>query len=115
LRRSRHQLTSGFGSVGSRNDRQRGGIHAARLRTSPGRDPLSLGLATSAVNPRHYRAERPKLTKGQKPYAIIFSCADSRVPPEIVFDESLGRLFVIRVPSPPPPARIDGDRNLCRW
>ncbi len=53
--------------------------------------------ATSAVNPRHYRAERPKLTKRQKPYAIVLSCADSRVPPEIVFDESLGRLFVIRV------------------
>ncbi len=53
--------------------------------------------ATSAVNPRQYRAERPKLTRGQTPYAIILSCADSRVPPEIVFDESLGRLFVIRV------------------
>jgi carbonic anhydrase len=53
--------------------------------------------ATSAVRPRHYRAERPALTKGQKPYAIVLSCADSRVPPEIVFDESLGRLFVIRV------------------
>jgi len=53
--------------------------------------------ATSTVNPRHYRAERPKLTKGQRPYAIVLSCADSRVPPEIVFDESLGRLFVIRV------------------
>lgn len=44
--------------------------------------------ATSAVKPRHYRAERPTLTKGQKPYAIVLSCADSRVPPEIVFDES---------------------------
>ncbi len=53
--------------------------------------------ATSAVHPRHYRAERPRLTKGQSPYAIVLSCADSRVPPEIVFDESLGRLFVIRV------------------
>lgn len=53
--------------------------------------------ATSTVNPRHYRAERPKLTKGQRPYAIVLSCADSRVPPELVFDESLGRLFVIRV------------------
>jgi carbonic anhydrase len=53
--------------------------------------------ATSAVKPRRYRAERPKLTKGQQPYAIVLSCADSRVPPEIVFDESLGKLFVIRV------------------
>ena len=31
------------------------------------------------------------------PYAIVLGCSDSRVPPEIVFDESVGRLFVIRV------------------
>lgn len=53
--------------------------------------------ATSAVRPRRYRAERPALTKGQHPYAMVLSCADSRVPPELVFDESLGRLFVVRV------------------
>ena len=35
--------------------------------------------------------------QGQKPYAIILSCSDSRVPPEIVFDETLGQLFVVRV------------------
>jgi carbonic anhydrase len=34
---------------------------------------------------------------GQQPYAIILSCADSRVPPEIVFDQGLGDVFVIRV------------------
>ena len=41
--------------------------------------------------------EREKLTSTQKPYAIILSCSDSRVPPEIIFNESLGKLFVIRV------------------
>ena len=40
---------------------------------------------------------REKLVGGQKPYAIILSCSDSRVPPEIVFDETLGQLFVVRV------------------
>ncbi len=40
---------------------------------------------------------RAKLVQGQKPYAIILSCSDSRVPPEIVFDETLGQLFVVRV------------------
>jgi carbonic anhydrase len=40
---------------------------------------------------------REALVKGQRPYAIILSCSDSRVPPEIVFDETLGRLFVVRV------------------
>jgi carbonic anhydrase len=33
------------------------------------------------------------------PYAIVLGCSDSRVPPEIIFDESIGRLFVIRVAS----------------
>ena len=42
-------------------------------------------------------ATREKLAKGQKPYAIILSCSDSRVPPEIIFDKSLGEIFVVRV------------------
>jgi carbonic anhydrase len=40
---------------------------------------------------------REKLAKGQNPYAVILSCSDSRVPPELVFDKGLGELFVIRV------------------
>lgn len=40
---------------------------------------------------------REALAKGQKPYAIILSCSDSRVPPEIIFDKSLGEIFVVRV------------------
>ena len=40
---------------------------------------------------------RSELTKSQHPYAIILSCSDSRVPPELVFDEGLGDLFGIRV------------------
>lgn len=33
---------------------------------------------------------------GQKPFAVVLSCSDSRVPPEIVFDQGLGDLFVVR-------------------
>ena len=40
---------------------------------------------------------RGELTKSQHPFAAIVSCSDSRVPPEIVFDEGLGDLFVVRV------------------
>ena len=40
---------------------------------------------------------RFELTKGQRPIAIILGCSDSRVPAEIVFDQGLGDLFVIRV------------------
>ena len=40
---------------------------------------------------------RGELASGQKPFAIILGCSDSRVPAEIVFDQGLGDLFVIRV------------------
>ena len=40
---------------------------------------------------------RDELTAGQQPFAIILGCSDSRVPAEIVFDQGLGDLFVIRV------------------
>jgi len=40
---------------------------------------------------------RNELTGGQQPYAIVLSCADSRVVPELAFDTGLGELFVVRV------------------
>lgn len=42
-------------------------------------------------------SRRGQLTSGQEPYAIILSCADSRVVPELAFDAGLGELFVVRV------------------
>ena len=42
-------------------------------------------------------SRRQELTKGQHPFAIVLSCADSRVPPELVFDQGLGDIFIIRV------------------
>jgi carbonic anhydrase len=43
------------------------------------------------------RARRIELATGQAPFAAILGCSDSRVPVEIVFDQGLGDLFVIRV------------------
>lgn len=37
-----------------------------------------------------------RLSQGQKPHAIVLSCSDSRVPPEVVFDQKLGEIFVVR-------------------
>lgn len=51
------------------------------------RDPDTLGSG----------ARRRELSAGQEPFAIILGCSDSRVPAEIVFDQGLGDLFVIRV------------------
>jgi len=50
-------------------------------------------LMESLTNPER----RVELASGQEPFAIILGCSDSRVPAEIVFDFSLGHLFVIRV------------------
>src|SRR6187397_2085584 len=53
---------------------------------------ISLGMTSEQAAKR-----RGELTKSQHPFAIILSCSDSRVPPEIIFDEGLGDLFIIRV------------------
>jgi len=54
-------------------------------------------FATGAVRrPDVSTNRRADLAAGQAPFALIFSCVDSRVPPELVFDQGLGHLFVCR-------------------
>lgn len=48
------------------------------------------------IHPRQSPERIREVAKGQKPYAVIVGCADSRVPNEIIFDEGLGDLFIIR-------------------
>ena len=48
-------------------------------------------------HPDETPARRRELQAGQHPFAVILSCADSRVPPELILDQGLGDLFVIRV------------------
>lgn len=50
-----------------------------------------------AARPHQTPKRRTDLVKGQTPMAIVLGCSDSRVPPEIVFDQGLGDLFVVRV------------------
>ena len=40
--------------------------------------------------------DRSRLASGQQPHAVVLSCSDSRVPPEVVFDQKLGEIFVVR-------------------
>jgi carbonic anhydrase len=48
-------------------------------------------------HPRRDGKRRAALSEGQAPYAVVVGCADSRVPPEVVYDEGLGVLFTVRV------------------
>ena len=72
----------------------------------PARDALALlregnrrfvSEASSSRDTVESRARRLELAEGQEPFAAILGCSDSRVPVEIIFDQGLGDLFVIRV------------------
>jgi len=63
-----------------------------RLRSGNRRFAAGSGGGTVAS-----RLRRAELAVGQEPFAVVLGCSDSRVPAEIVFDQGLGDLFVIRV------------------
>ncbi|HSI32190.1 MAG: carbonic anhydrase [Phycisphaerae bacterium] len=66
----------------------------ALRRLVDGNERFVSGRATVTCPTRETLA---KLSAGQRPYATILGCSDSRVPPEWVFDAGLGELFVVRV------------------
>lgn len=87
---------------------RRAALAAAPLLAQPRRtapaDPLARLLegnarfrTAMAAHPDQSPGRRFTLAMGQHPFACILTCADSRVPPELIFDEGLGDLFVIRV------------------
>ncbi|KER09228.1 MAG: carbonate dehydratase [[Candidatus Thermochlorobacteriaceae] bacterium GBChlB] len=49
-----------------------------------------------SIHPRQDISRIKETAKGQKPFAIIIGCSDSRVPNEIIFDQGLGDLFIVR-------------------
>ena len=73
------------------------------IRPTTGQEALELLKAGNAryvdslTSTDEYMQRRPELVKDQNPLAIILGCSDARVPVEIVFDQGLGDLFVIRV------------------
>jgi len=54
-------------------------------------------VASRRLNPHQNVARMTEVAAGQAPFAAILSCADSRVIPEIAFDQGIGDLFVVRV------------------
>ncbi|MWB98349.1 carbonic anhydrase [Agromyces seonyuensis] len=63
-------------------------------------DALAAGndryAAGTSAHPRQDPAHRASLETGQAPFTALFSCSDSRVPAELVFDVGLGDAFVVR-------------------
>ena len=53
-------------------------------------------VAERATHPHQDEARRQAVASGQSPFAVVVSCSDSRVPPELVFDQGLGDVFVVR-------------------
>ena len=54
-------------------------------------------VSAKTAHPNQSPDRRAEVLKGQHPFAIIVGCSDSRVPPEIIFDQGMGDLFVVRL------------------
>lgn len=53
-------------------------------------------VSGKSIHPNQQNSRIKEVAEGQKPFAIIVGCSDSRVPNEIIFDQGLGDLFIIR-------------------
>lgn len=74
------------------------------IEVNPAKNPLERLIQgnqryvnSTTVCHEDWSAKRSALLENQKPFAVIVACSDSRVPPEIIFDQSLGDLFIVRV------------------
>lgn len=68
----------------------------ALTRLSAGNARFIAGQRSRSAQSTDDAGERAATSTGQQPFAAILSCADSRVPPELLFDQSIGDLFVVR-------------------
>ena len=71
------------------------GVHEAIQELTAGNERFMAGRLTSFE--LDLKILREKTVEKQEPFAAILSCADSRVPVELIFDQSIGHLFVARV------------------
>jgi carbonic anhydrase len=73
---------------------------ASEISAETARKRLAAGNARYVAGKLRHRdlpRRREEVAPGQKPFAIVLGCADSRVPPELVFDQALGDIFTVRV------------------
>ncbi len=82
-----------FAPAGKASEPEGGGPTASLARLKAGNEKFVAD--PSAALPVD-EARRQAATKGQSPFAIVLSCADSRVPPETIFNAGLGEVFVVR-------------------
>jgi len=78
--------------------------HLAHTSEVPGQQAIALlkegnerFVQGRARHPRQNKMRRIETAQSQHPFAAILGCADSRVPPEVIFDQGLGDLFSVRV------------------
>ena len=90
-------LISLMGSLGTTIAHEPSGVTAeeALQRLKQGNDRFVAGRLNQPSSTAIVQNRR-KVAQGQKPFAIIVGCSDSRVGPEVIFDQSVGDLFVIR-------------------
>ena len=69
----------------------------ALTRLKEGNQRFVQGLLSLDALLSHAQARRDQIAAAQEPFAVILGCSDSRAPAEILFDQGLGDLFVIRV------------------
>jgi carbonic anhydrase len=53
--------------------------------------------SSNSRHPHQSMERRSEMNNGQHPFALVLGCSDSRIPPEIIFDQGLGDIFVVRV------------------
>jgi carbonic anhydrase len=75
-------------------------MHASSVTPNQALEMLVAGnqryVAGKAEHPHQSAERRAEVLAGQHPFATVLSCADSRVPPEVFFDQGIGDLFIIR-------------------
>lgn len=85
-----------------KHEHERKQQHAKSVGTEPTKALQWLKNGNQRFLKKHFRKDGQsrldvaRLNLGQKPHTIVLSCSDSRVPPEIVFDQKLGEIFVVR-------------------